>query len=119
MAFDQQRFKKIQPMKVGFRQAMMENAQTGEIEQVNDDILSCGDDGPSMDNFMISHWEMGTLNYEALAGFTACVDQYLMWVVAESDIEENQSKSASVLTEVAFQKLNPTKSSFVLNFWQA
>ena len=41
--------------------------------KVTGDLLYPGD-SPNPDNCHISRWENGTLNYEGLAGFTACVD---------------------------------------------
>ena len=37
------------------------------------DILDYGQ-FPNLENCEISRWEMGTLNYEGLVGFEACVD---------------------------------------------
>ena len=62
MAFKGHRFSKLKPNKVGYR--FQPNYQ---------DILDCGP-FPNEENCEISRWEMGTLNYEGLAGFEACVD---------------------------------------------
>merc|ERR1712080_80150 len=58
-----ERLRNLRPSKVGLRFSK---------EGVTD-ILDYGDI-PNRDNCEISRWEMGTLNYEALAGFEACVD---------------------------------------------
>ena len=65
MAFNGARFKHLLPSKVGIR--------FNNEEDVHTDILDAGI-SPSTENFQISRWEMGTLNYEGLAGFEACVD---------------------------------------------
>lgn len=52
---------RLRPYKVGFR---ADGA----------DLLDYGP--PSAENCQISPWEMGTLNYEGLAGFEACVEHF-------------------------------------------
>jgi cysteine desulfurase family protein (TIGR01976 family) len=64
MAFDRERLAGLRPAKVGLR-----FGAGGGVT----DLLDCGE-VPSRDNCEISRWEMGTLNYEALAGLEACVD---------------------------------------------
>merc|ERR1712080_475334 len=63
MAMDKDRLKELQPSKVGVR-----FSQRGL-----EDLLDYGP-VPNTDNCEVSRWEMGTLNYEALAGFEACVE---------------------------------------------
>ena len=57
-----QRFSQLKPNKVGYR-----------FQPSYQDILDSGP-FPNEENCEISRWEMGTLNYEGLAGFEACVD---------------------------------------------
>jgi len=65
MAYNKDRLKQLKPAKVGLR-----FTNEGEIKE---DVLDPGD-VPTPENCEISRWEMGTLNYEGLSGFTACVD---------------------------------------------
>jgi len=63
MAYNKERFMNLKPTKVGLRY---------DGEEV-EDILDYGLE-PSEDNCQISRWEMGTLNYEGLAGFEGCIE---------------------------------------------
>jgi len=63
MAYNIERLSKLRPSKVGLRFS----------KEGITDLLNYGEI-PDRENFEISMWEMGTLNYEALAGFEACVD---------------------------------------------
>ena len=63
MAFRKERVRGLRPSKAGMR--FGESGVT--------DVLDYGE-LPDSQNSQISRWEMGTLNYEALAGFEACVD---------------------------------------------
>jgi len=63
MAFNKDRFKELRPSKVGIRYG-----EDGTL-----DVLDCGD-VPDVENCEISRWEMGTVNYEGLVGFEACVE---------------------------------------------
>ena len=65
MAFDGSRLNPLMPSKVGVR-----FDKSGQFET---DILGYGE-FPDISNCEISRWEMGTLNYEALAGFESCVN---------------------------------------------
>ena len=64
MAFNGSRMKHLMPSKVGVRY--------NEKGVFHTDILGYGE-FPDLSNCEISRWEMGTLNYEALAGFKSCV----------------------------------------------
>ena len=65
MAFNGARMKHLMPSKVGVRYNRMGSFET--------DLLDYGL-APDVSNCEISRWEMGTLNYEALAGFDSCVN---------------------------------------------
>ena len=90
MAFNGARMKALMPSKVGVRYD-----STGRMET---DILGYGE-YPEVENCEISRWEMGTLNYEALAGFESCVN-YLASLgntYAASDAENGQVKRYELL----------------------
>lgn len=83
-------FEKIGVHKIGLRelppQKSWEPSQKsesdppgGRVSPPRDDLLFAA--LPSDDNCQISRWEMGTLNYEALAGFDVCVNEYLKALV--------------------------------------
>ena len=63
MAFDRARLTGLRPSKVGLR-------FEGGARR---DLLDYGE-VPGRDNCEISRWELGTLNYEALAGLAGCVE---------------------------------------------
>ena len=75
MAYNRDRFSQLAPIKVGVR---FDSGGT-----VTGDLLYPGD-SPTPDNCNISRWENGTLNYEGLAGFTACVDYIASLHVGDS-----------------------------------
>ena len=83
MAFNKDRFKMLKPCKVGLR-----FTDDGQVEE---DVLDPGEI-PTIENCEISRWEMGTLNYEGLAGFEACVD-YFATLAAETKLTTDRSKS--------------------------
>jgi len=82
MAFNKERFQRLKPCKVGER-----FAADGQIEK---DVLDPGD-VPTLENCEISRWEMGTLNYEGLAGFEACVD-YISSLAGENVIKTDRQE---------------------------
>jgi selenocysteine lyase/cysteine desulfurase len=61
----------FQPVKVGNRCSYF-----GGETDAGSDLLACGLPSPEDDGCEISGWEMGTLPYESLAGFTAVVEEY-------------------------------------------
>eukprot|EP00090_Calanus_glacialis_P030868 TRINITY_DN5023_c0_g1_i1.p1 TRINITY_DN5023_c0_g1~~TRINITY_DN5023_c0_g1_i1.p1 ORF type:complete len:763 (+),score=154.94 TRINITY_DN5023_c0_g1_i1:281-2569(+) len=93
MAYNKKRLEILKPSKVGLR-----FAEDGLIER---DVLDPGD-VPTLDNCEISRWEMGTLNYEGLAGFEACVD-YIASLAGEMQTSSDRSLSID-LAYVEIQK---------------
>jgi len=81
MAYDRKRFETLQPAKVGLR--------FKEDGIVDKDVLDPGD-VPTIENCEISRWEMGTLNYEGLAGFDACVD-YIASLAGQADLGSDRN----------------------------
>ena len=72
------------------------------------DLLDYGE-FPSTENCQISRWELGTLNYEALAGLEACVD-YLASLGPEQGLEAGLAavqKHEERLSERFLARLSP------------
>jgi len=97
MAFDKDRLRSLQPSKVGLRWG------EGGLK----DLLDYGE-LPEKENCEISRWELGTLNYEALAGFCG-TEEYLAGLAPDqpcldaafSAIVEHEEKiSAKFLEQV-------------------
>jgi len=95
MAYNKKRLSELQPSKVGLR------FDPSNGDKVSD-ILDCGP-SPTEENCQISRWEMGTLNYEGLAGFEACVDYLASLSLSEGSIEKQLDDS---LTKIRLHEEN-------------
>ena len=120
MAFNGSRMKDLMPGKSGVR-----FDKKGKFEN---DLLGYGE-FPNVENCEISRWEMGTLNYEALAGFESCVN-YLASLKnnpmdAESGRQEVETRIGNLETsfdtlrlheeELSQRFLNGIRSGLMLN----
>ena len=101
MAFKGHRFNKLKPNKVGYR-----------FQPSCQDILDCGP-FPNEENCEISRWEMGTLNYEGLAGFEACTDYLASLSNLETVIRMRHDNIVVIFQKCAIISHNPAgKSAF-------
>ena len=106
MAFNGSRMKHLMPSKVGVRY--------NEKGVFHTDILGYGE-FPDLSNCEISRWEMGTLNYEALAGFKSCVN-YLASFGTSSTHHDDEKKDRSETLDNAFDEIRRHEESLSQRF---